>query len=434
MQTHTNSLHATESAKAQKHFSVRSGLDVLVEDQFRTLQGQRVALLGHPASVDHRLQHLLDLCLSHGVNVVRLFGPEHGLRGDAQDMAHVEGHTDSRTGLEVISLYGKTHDSLLFKPEHLRDVDVLVCDLQDIGSRYYTFAYTVAFAMRTCAQMGIRCVVLDRPNPIGGLRVEGNVVEAGFASFVGEYPLATQHGMTLGELCAFFVEHDEVLQKYTPTHEVIWMQNWRRHMFFEDTHLPWVLPSPNMPTVDTAIVYPGGCLIEGTNLSEGRGTTRPFELIGAPYIDDPYRFADTLLAHLPQISDGAQQSSSHHQHDQQQTARLRPCYFRPTFQKHGGQLCAGVQIHVVDRRNFSSLAWGLATLSAAQQCTGFTWRREAYEFVEDKPAIDLLLGNASLREALDKGATGAEVWHSMQEAGRPFVAARARWLHAAYDG
>jgi uncharacterized protein YbbC (DUF1343 family) len=395
--------------------SVRSGLDVLVDEGMTRLHGRRVALLGHPASVDRHFVHLLEACREHGVDLVRLFGPEHGLLGDAQDMAHVEGHRDRRTGLEVVSLYGPTRDSLFLKPAMLDGVDVLVCDLQDIGSRYYTFAYTIAFALRACAERGVKCVVLDRPNPIDGLHVEGNLVDARYRSFVGEYPIANRHGLTLGELCGFFAEADGIKDKLDL--EVVWMDGWRRGMSFAETGLPWVLPSPNMPTPDTALVYPGGCLFEGTNLSEGRGTTRPFELVGAPFIDEPERFA--ALASESGLPGCA----------------LRPCFFRPTFQKHAGALCGGVQIHVVEQERFDSLRTGIAILHAARRFDGFDWRRTTYEYVSDRLAIDLLFGHDEPRKLLEASKSVDEVMGSFEPARRSFLETRRGLLHAPYgDG
>jgi len=357
---------------------VKTGLDLLVEENFARLKSKRVALLGHPASIDSRVRHLLDLCLDAGINIVRLFGAEHGFLGNAQDMETVSAHKDPRTGIDVISLYGKTEESLRVKPEQLKDVDVLVCDLQDVGSRYYTFAYTIAFAMRACAQTKTKCLVLDRPNPIGGVEVEGNDVLPAFSSFVGEYPVASRHGMTMGELATLFHHIDHS----TCDLEVVWMHGWKRHMLFGDTGLPWAYPSPNMPTPDTALVYPGGCLFEGTNVSEGRGTTRPFELIGAPFID-PDRFA--ALTRSQELEGVA----------------LRPCWFTPKFQKHAGQLCGGVQIHVTRADVFRPLHTALALLWAARQFEGFDWRREPYEFVSDRLAIDLLFGDDRPRLALE---------------------------------
>lgn len=390
---------------------IKSGLDVLVAEGMQRLRGRSVALLGHPASVDARLTHLLDACRAHELRLVRLFGPEHGLLGDAQDMAHVGSHHDARTGLQVVSLYGPTRDSLFLKPEHLDGVDVLVCDLQDIGCRYYTFAYTVAFALRACAQARTRCLVLDRPNPIGP-HVEGNVVDERHRSFVGEYPLANRHGMTLGELCRLFVTHDGLAGSLDL--EILWAEGWRRGAWHDDTGMPWVLPSPNMPTPDTALVYPGACLFEGTNLSEGRGTTRPFELVGAPYVDDPHRFAALAAARgLPGCT-------------------LRPCFFRPTFQKHAGQLCGGVQIHVVDRERFDSLRTGVALLIAARAFAGFDWRRTTYEYVSDRLAIDLLFGAAEPRALIERGADVDEVVGSFAPARARFLETRAPFLHPGY--
>lgn len=366
--------------------TVQSGLDVLVAEGFSRLAGSRVALLGHPASVDGHLVHLLDRALEHGVKLVRLFGPEHGLLGDAQDMAHVDSHVDRRSGCEVISLYGPTRESLFIKPEHLEGVDVLLCDLQDVGSRYYTYVYTIAFAMRACAEAGVKCVVLDRPNPIGGVLVEGNLVKERYASFVGEYPLPNRHGLTVGELCLWFADRDAERFGKRCDLEVVWMEGYRRSQSFAETGLPWVLPSPNMPTPDCALVYPGGCLYEGTNLSEGRGTTRPFELVGAPYITDPYAFAARAQA-------GAGPG-----------VRLRPCHFQPTFQKHARKLCGGVQLHVTDAQAFRPLRCAVAILEAARTFEGFGWRTEAYEFVSDRLAIDLLFGDHRPREALEAGA------------------------------
>lgn len=389
----------------------QTGLDVLVAERMQRLRGKKVALLGHPASVDRRLVHLLDACREHGVEVVKLFGPEHGLLGDAQDMAHVDAHKDRRTGLQVVSLYGPTRDSLFLKPEHLDGVDVLVCDLQDIGCRYYTFAYTIAFALRACAKANKACVVLDRPNPIGP-QVEGNVVDPRFGSFVGEYPLANRHGMTLGELCRFFLAHDGLTGQVDL--DVVWATGWQRGAWPSETGLPWVLPSPNMPTPDTALVYPGTCLLEGTNLSEGRGTTRPFELVGASYIDDPYRFASLATAqNLPGCV-------------------LRPCFFRPTFQKHAGQLCGGVQIHVVDRDRFDSLKTGVAILIAARAFAGFDWRRTTYEYVSDRLAVDLLFGTDQARHLLEKGASADDVMASFAADRARFLEVRAPFLHAGY--
>jgi uncharacterized protein YbbC (DUF1343 family) len=371
---------------------VKTGLDVLIDEKFARLKNLRVGLLGHPASVDASVVHLLTRCLEHKVNVVRLFGPEHGFLGNAQDMEAVGEQIDAKTKLPVVSLYGTTRESLHIKPAQLKDLDVLVCDLQDVGSRYYTFAYTIAFAMQACAEVGITCMVLDRPNPIGGELIEGNDVLPAFKSFVGEYPLANRHGLTLGELALLFKELDHSKCKL----EVVWMQNWRRSMLFADTGLPWVLPSPNMPTENTALVYPGACLFEGTNLSEGRGTTRPFELVGAPYIDDPERLVDLAMScNLPGVT-------------------LRPCWFTPNFQKHAKSLCGGLQMHITDTQTFLPLKTSVAILWAARQFKGFAWRTEPYEFVSDRLAIDLLFGDDEPRRQLDAGEDVDKVMDAMR--------------------
>lgn len=391
--------------------AVRIGLDVLVAEKMKRLSGQRVALLGNPAAVDARYVHMLDRCREHGVNLVKLFGPEHGLLGDAQDMDHVEGHKDPRTGLEVVSLYGPTRESLFLRPAQLEGVDVLLCDLQDVGSRYYTFCYTIAFAMRACKAAGVKCVVLDRPNPIGADLVEGNLVKPEYASFVGEYPLPNRHGYTMGELAFLFQELDESARCDL---EVVWMEGYQRTMLHDDSGAPWVMPSPNMPTPETALVYPGGCLYEGTNLSEGRGTTRPFELVGAPYIDDAYAFVERAeAAGLEGVA-------------------LRPCWFRPLARKHAGELCGGLQIHVTDRKAFRPLRASVAVLEAARAFKGFEWRREEYEYVSDRLAIDLLFGDDRPRLVLDKGGTTDDVMALLEEDQAAVAAQRERALHPGY--
>lgn len=394
--------------------AVMTGLDHLVAEDFARLKGKRIALLGHPASVDRSLKHLLDLCIEAELDIVRLFGPEHGLRGDAQDMEHVDGHVDPRTGLDVVSLYGATRDTLLLKPDLLDDVDVLVCDLQDVGSRYYTFSYTIAFAMRACAQSGTTCLVLDRPNPIDAVHVEGNVVQPGWDSFVGEYPLMNRHGLTMGELCHAFAAFDTEKGLPACDLQVLWMTGYSRSMRFDETGLPWVYPSPNMPTLDTAIVYPGGCLFEGTNLSEGRGTTRPFELVGAPYITDADAFAAAINASgLPGIV-------------------ARPCAFKPMFQKQAEQLCGGVQLHITDAGAVDAMRTGVAVIRAAMAFEGFDWRREPYEFVSDRLAMDLLFGHDAPRLALEDGASVDDVMLILQSQRDDHLARREAWLHPAY--
>ncbi len=365
--------------------TVRTGLDVAAATRFPALAGLRVGAICNPTSVDAGFRHLADLlAATPGVELAALFGPEHGIRGAAQDMIGVAGEVrDGRTGVPVHSLYGSTFDSLAPTPDMLRGLDALVFDVQDVGARYYTFVYTMALCMRAAARAGLKFVVLDRPNPIDGVHVEGNLVREPLRSFVGLYPLPARHGMTAGELAGLFNElHAASGERCDLT--VVRCQGWDRRREWDATGLHWLPPSPNMPTVDTARVYPGGCLFEGTNLSEGRGTTRPFELWGAPWLD-PYELCEALAAErLPGI-------------------RFRPVYFEPTFHKHAGQTCGGAFWHVDDRDAFRPIRTGLACLRAARRLGGaaFRWRTERYEFRDDVPAIDLLAGDAAVREAID---------------------------------
>lgn len=357
---------------------VASGLDVLAADGFRRLAGRRVAVLCHAASVDARLRHLLELLRQAAIDVRLLLGPEHGLAGAAQDMRPV---ASGRWGsVPVLSLYGAQPQQLRPPPGAFAEVDTLLVDLQDVGSRYYTYAATMRYCLEACAGSAVEVVVLDRPNPLGGALVEGPLLPDELRSFVGAWAVPVRHGLTLGELTRAVL--DEGIDVSV---EVIPMQGWRRDMWFHQTGLPWVLPSPNMPTVDTAIVYPGACLVEATNLSEGRGTTRPFEILGAPWLDGQ-RLAGLLAGRVPGVS-------------------WRPLVFQPAFHKHAGSTCGGVQIHVVDREAFRPFACGLAFLWAARQLEPrrFAWREEPYEFVSDRPALDLLTGWPQLRQAIDDG-------------------------------
>src|SRR6266850_2328425 len=359
---------------------VQSGLDVLVHRRLGLLRGQRFGVLAHQASVDARLDHAVDLLRDvRGARLAALFAPEHGLWGAAQDLVPVAAEGDPLTGLRVVSLYGERREPT---PAMLRDLDLLVIDLQDIGSRYYTYQWTTALAMRACARAGIRVLVLDRPNPLGGELTEGNVPDPAFASFVGLYPLAARPGLTIGEV-ARYLQREHALGGHV---DVVGMRGWRRSMLWEDTGLPWVAPSPNMPTPDTARVYPGGCLIEGTNLSEGRGTTRPFEWIGAPYLD-AHRYAAALeRLRLPGV-------------------RFRPARFLPTFQKWAGRLCGGVQIHVTDRARFKPFLTGLAEIAVARRLAPrqFAWKRPPYEFEKRLLPIDILCGTDAVRKAIEGG-------------------------------
>jgi uncharacterized protein YbbC (DUF1343 family) len=350
--------------------TVLSGLDVLVQENFKRLKGQRVGVLCHQASVDRRLIHILPLLKKANIRVTTLFAPEHGLWGTAQDQIEIP-------DTEAISLYGQNRAP---KAEQLAHIDVLLCDLQDVGSRYYTFIWTMALAMQVCAAAGKTFMVVDRPNPLGGIVLSGPVLDLNFASFVGLYAVPIQHGMTIGEM-AHWVNETYAIGAGL---EVVAMKGWKRRMTFDQTGLPWVPPSPNMPTLDTAIVYPGGCLIEGTDLSEGRGTTRPFEWIGAPFIQ-PDALAERLNSRkLPGTF-------------------FRPCYFEPTFHKFQGQRCGGVQIHVTDRSRFRPVLSYLHLIAVIHDLyPQFSWRKPPYEYESEKWPIDILCGTDRLRLAIEQ--------------------------------
>jgi len=362
---------------------VASGLDVLAEERFKSLRGLAVGLVCNPTSVDRRLRHAADLFHeAKGVKLSALFGPEHGIRGDIQYMAAVGDERDRRTGVRVRSLYGNSADSLRPADRTLRGLDALAFDIQDVGARFYTYQATMLFCMEAAAKAKLAFLVLDRSNPIGGLAVEGPALRPGFGSFCGVHDVAVRHGLTVGELAGLYREERGLDLALT----VIPCRGWRRRMHQRDTGLPWVLPSPNMPTPETALVYPGMCLLEGTNLSEGRGTTRPFELFGAPWLDAVRLAAKLDAERLPGV-------------------RFRPASFVPTWDKHAGARCHGVEVVVDDRGRFRPFRTGVACIAAAraQDPGRFRWRTKAYEFVEHVPAFDLLCGSAREREALEHG-------------------------------
>ena len=371
---------------------VRSGLDRWIAEGAAACglpAAARLGLLAHAASVDHRGRHVLEWLVAAGAyRLERLFAPEHGLWGHEQDMEAVADTVDPHSGVEVVSLYGSDPHSLRPRPGSLDGLDAIVVDLQDVGCRYYTFVYTLSYVMEAAGAAGLPVVVLDRPNPLGGVEIEGPVLDPELASFVGRFPLPVRHGLTVGELARLFVERFGVSCEL----QVVAMAGWRRAMQFEATGLPWVPPSPNMPAPATARVYPGGCLVEGTNLSEGRGTTLPFELVGAPWLD-----GRQLASRLRQRGlDGA---------------LFRAASFRPTFHKHAHRACHGVQVIVVDHGRFRPFASYLALLDEArrQHVERFAWRSETYEFESERPAIDYLLGRPELRALLEAGTTPAEM-------------------------
>ncbi|HZI95443.1 MAG TPA: DUF1343 domain-containing protein [Patescibacteria group bacterium] len=367
--------------------SVLCGLEVLARSKPRWLRNRRIGLLMHQASVTRSLASARDvlhkLC---GARLTALFGPQHGIAGEKQDnMIESPHNVDARLGIPVFSLYSETRSPT---SEMLEAIDTLVVDLQDVGTRVYTFEWTTALALEACAEAGKSVVVLDRPNPLGGLALEGNVIRPGYESFVGLYPVPMRHGLTLGEIALLVNARLRGSQgRRRCDLSVVPMKGWRRRMRFVDTGLPWVLPSPNMPTPDTASVYPGQVLLEGTNVSEGRGTTRPFEVWGAPWLDVAGLLARFQKRRLPGCV-------------------LREHDFQPTFHKFAGQVCRGLQIHVTDHARFLPYLTTLALLQdiVALHGSSFSWKQPPYEYVTDRLPIDVLTGDPAVRAAIESGA------------------------------
>lgn len=383
-----------------------SGLEELLLNVPSTLRGARLGLCCNPTAVDRNLRHAVETLPKAGLSIQRLFGPEHGVYAAAQDMISVEDE-----GPEVVSLYGEDEASLHPSPESLEDLDVLLFDIQDIGARYYTYQATLGFIMEVAGSVGTKVMILDRPNPINGVDLEGNIVLPGFESFVSAYPLAVRHGMTMGEMAHYFSKYCGVDCDF----EVVQCTGWERHQWFDDTDLPWVLPSPNMPTLETAIIYPGMCLIEGTNLSEGRGTTRPFHLVGAPWLD-PEKFTELCRQ-------GALDNKL-------RGVGFRSASFEPRFQKHSGKLCGGVEVHLTDRNALESYLLGLVVIEAAMRCAPeqFAWRTETYEYVDDPIAIDLLCGTSEARVGLESKVSPRDLVQSWAQARGEWADKRAECL------
>jgi uncharacterized protein YbbC (DUF1343 family) len=388
------------------HRHVKIGLERLLEEKLALIQGARIGLVCNQASVDHGFRHAADLLYAHPeVDLRALFGPQHGIRGDVQDNMIETAHgVDPETGLPIHSLYSETREPT---ETMLADLDVIVFDMQDVGCRIYTFAYTMANCMKAARKFGKRVIVCDRPNPINGRMVAGNVLEPGQASFVGQYAIPTRHGMTLGELALMFNTYFAINCEL----EVIDMVGWERSLWQDQTDAPWVMPSPNMPTIDSATVFPGTVHFEGTQLSEGRGTTRPFELIGAPYIKAE-EYARTL------------------NNLELRGVYFRSCIFRPTFQKHGGVSCGGVQIHVTDRDNFEPVGAGIAMVKVAFDLyrDDFRWKEPPYEYVYDRNPFDVIAGTSSIRGAFEQGTGIDEIQSGWVEELSEFKRAREEYL------
>jgi uncharacterized protein YbbC (DUF1343 family) len=370
------------------------------------LDGRRIGIVCNPASVDAGLRHIVDRITAHErLELGAIFGPQHGFHSDVQENMIETAHgRDDRRQVPVYSLYSETREPT---QAMLQGLDALVIDLQDVGTRIYTYIYTMANCLRAARRHRLKVFVCDRPNPIGGVEVEGPMLAPGYESFVGQYPIPMRHGMTIGELARLFNEHFAIGADL----EVISMAGWRRELYHDTAEAPWVLPSPNLPTLDSALVYPGTVLFEGTNVSEGRGTTRPFELVGAPGVAAD-RLADGLNAlRLPGVF-------------------FRAATFEPTFHKYGGQRCGGCQIHVLDRAAFRPVLTGVALLAGirAADPAGFAWRPPPYEYEREKLPIDILAGSPDLREAIDAGTSADAIARAWEPDVDAFRRVRRRFL------
>ena len=383
---------------------MRLGSEVLLSSN--RLRGLRVGVVANPASIDGAYRHIVDrVAAADGVSLGAIFGPQHGFHSNLQDnMIETPHDADGRRRVPIYSLYSETREPT---GQMLAGLDALVIDLQDIGARIYTFIYTMANCLRAAARHKVTVIVCDRPNPIGGLDVEGPTLEPGYESFVGQFTIPMRHGMTMGELARLFNEHFAIGAAL----EVVEMEGWDRSRFWDQADVPWVMPSPNIPTLDTAVVYPGTVLFEGTLLSEGRGTTRPFELVGAPWID-----AEAFAARMNGLGlDGV---------------HFRPASFEPTFQKHSRTTCGGCQIHVTDRVAFKPVAVGAALLREfhGTEPRLFAWRQPPYEYEHDKMPIDILSGSPALRSQIEAQAPLDEIVGSWREGEDAFRRVRERFL------
>ena len=395
-----------------KSARVATGLDRLVGEPNTArglgLASARLGMIVHPASVTSDVVFCVEAVRDAGLDLRVLFGPQHGARGEKQDnMIESDSYVDPATGLPVHSLYGAVRKPT---PEMLAGLDAVLFDLQDVGVRVYTFVWTMALAMEACAEAGVRFVVLDRPNPVGGTKREGPVLRPGFESFVGLHPIPLRHGLTCGELARWLCAERGIGCELS----VLPCRGWRRAADWGATGLPWVMPSPNLPTTDSCTAYPGMVLLEGANLSEGRGTTRPFELFGAPWLD-PLALTNRLRATgLPGVV-------------------FRPCHFEPTFQKHAGRLCGGAQLHVTDAGSFQPVRTAVEILSAARALAPdrFGWREPPYEYEETLPPIDILWGHDGLRTGIDAGACSTEIMEGMEAELEQF--ARSATPHMLYE-
>ena len=394
------------SSTAPATRTVRIGIERLIEEDLSLVAGARVALVSNPASIDRGFRHAAEMLGDDPrIELAALFGPQHGFRSDLQDnMIETPHARDARRRIPIYSLYSETREPT---PEMLRDVDVLVVDLQDVGTRVYTYIYTMANCMRAAARHGVRVVVCDRPNPVGGLAIEGTILRPECVSFVGQFPIPLRHGMTIGELARLFNQEFSIGAAL----DIVPLDGWQRSLYFDETGLPWVIPSPNLPTLDSTIVYPGAVLFEGTMLSEGRGTTRPFELIGAPWIDGESLASAMNARDLPGV-------------------HFRATFFEPTFQKHAKQTCGGCQLHVTDRDTFQPVRTAVELIDGfrRQNPSAFAWRQPPYEYEHDKWPIDILYGSDGLRATIDSEGDLSPLIASWKDEEERFRKTREKYL------
>lgn len=387
------------------HQRVTTGLERLLSGYAVDLRLQRLGLILHPASITFDLVLAADALIEAGFNLDRLFGPQHGARGEKQDnMIESEHYMDPVLDLPVYSLYSEVRKPT---PEMLDGLDAVLFDLQDVGVRVYTFIWTMALAMEACAEAGVRFIVLDRPNPVGGVKREGPLLRKGYESFVGLHPIPLRHGLTSGEL-ACWLQAERGLNCQL---DVIPCEGLQRSMTWGDTGLPYVMPSPNLPTPNSCDVYPGMVLVEGTNISEGRGTTRPFELFGAPWLDGRALVKRLKVSRLPGVL-------------------FRECYFEPMFGKHAGALCSGVQIYVTDRSVFNAVHTTVEVLVAIRELApkDFTWLPPPYEYEETLLPIDILWGSNALRAGVDAGKSANDILAGTEEELNDFTASLKPYL------
>jgi uncharacterized protein YbbC (DUF1343 family) len=381
---------------------VKTGLDRFLEetDKYRE---KNIALLANHSAVTGECRYIWDILIEKGLNVRRIFSPEHGLFGTEQDQVPVSYQPD--TGIELVSLYSDTYDSLFPAKRYIEDIDVIIYDMQDVGSRYYTYIHTMAFFMKAVSGMEMEFIVLDRPNPLGG-RVEGPLLQQEFQSFVGVLPVPVRHGLTAGELSLLAADHFDLDINL----RVIKTEGWNREMLFPETGLPWIPPSPNMPAFATALVYPGTCLFEGLNVSEGRGTTTPFENFGAPFIDPYYLAGELNSAPLEGVY-------------------FRPFYFIPTFHKYRENVVGGAFLHVSDINIFRPFLTGVTIVHTIKRlCPELKFLDDVYEFNTEHPSFDLLAGNSHIRQLLEEGAGMESIEESWMGDEEKFMNMREEYL------